>query len=126
MPHRVDVDRGKWTEPTADTLENDLRFLVQDLMRESAKLGRIAPGSKDYGAQRNHISEMWNRFNPALSQLRAQITRETKRATRDALHQRLCNIQRQADADPEKISRPYIAWQKQIASAIQWLDRWTG
>jgi hypothetical protein len=125
MGSRVDTSRGKWDEPSADDIEINVRMLVQRLMRCSVKLGRLgtlAKGSKEYRDQRDRIADDWARFQ--LGQLRAQITKETKRATRAELHHQLCEIARAADADVKANERPHVAWKREIERVISWLDTW--
>jgi hypothetical protein len=126
MGHRVDTARAHWVERTADRLEDDLIRLVLDLTKESAKLGEISRTSKDYKLQRARVAEMWKRVGPSVADLRAVTTRETKRTARDALHARLCEIERRAAADPTAINKPYVAWKMAIDGVITWLDSWMG
>src|SRR5688572_19292578 len=112
--HRVDTTRRAWTEPSADDVERELSRLVAEMLRESVKLGRSAPGSKQHAAHKAAVANHWMRFRPTVAQLKAITTREAKRSTRDALHARLCEIQKQADRNPAHVAKPYIAWKQAI------------
>lgn len=125
MPHRVDVDRGKWSEPTADDVEKLVHVVVQQLARESLAFGRAKKGSTEHASRREAVEDHWHRFTALLAQLRAAERRESKAATRNALHARLCEIVRSADADPEIARKPYVAWKSSIEAALKWLDGWT-
>jgi hypothetical protein len=126
MGSRVDVSRGKWIEPTGDTLQNDLRAIVQDLMRQSVALGKTPRDSGDHKNRRDRVAQLWTRFDPMLAQFRTATTKESKRGTRDALHAKLCEIIRQNESEPAGTAKPSIAWQRSIESVIRWLDSWTG
>jgi hypothetical protein len=124
MGHRIDSSRTHWAEKTATGLEDDLSVLVSMLMKESLELGQIGRTSKDYSARRARVAELWRRFGPSVSQLRAKSEREARRATRDALHARLCEIGRNADRRLGQTDKPYIAWKMAIDEVIDWLDSW--
>jgi hypothetical protein len=96
------------------------------MLRESVKLGRSEPGSKQHAMHRAAVANLWTRFPATVSQLRSITTREAKRGTRDALHSRLCEIHKRADAHPDAVSKPFIAWKVAIDGVIDWLDGWTG
>jgi hypothetical protein len=123
MGSKVDVARAQWPEVTADRLEQDLRGLVKDLMRDAVKLGRLTKGSREYRELRDSIARNWARFE--LAQLRSQVTREARRATRSELHHRLCEIARAADADLNANQRSHLAWKRAIDGVISWLDAWS-
>jgi len=126
MGSRVDVSRGKWSEPTGDSLESDLKGIVQELMRQSVALGRAPRDAAAYQDHRDRVAQLWMRFDPLLAQMRTVTTKDAKRATRDALHAKLCEIIRAAENEPVGNARPSIAWKNSIESVISWLDSWTG
>jgi hypothetical protein len=125
MGHRVDTTRAHWVDKTANHLEDDLNGLVARLMKESLALGETPRTSPDYAKRRRSVAQLWRLFEPSLSQLRARSERETRRATRDTLHARLCEIQRRADRGAGEGDKPYIAWKRAIDEVIEWLDAWS-
>jgi hypothetical protein len=126
MGSRVDRTRSVWTQPTGDSLQADLEAITKQLMRDSLALGKTARSTKDYKQRRDQLAQSWSRYNGIIAQLRAATVKETKRATRDSIHSKLCEIIRKAESDKSMNSAPPIVWKQQITSVIDWLDTWTG
>ena len=125
MVHRVDVTRRQWREPTADELERGLRELVEEISREAMKLGRCARDSAMYATQRAKLVRLWSQVPQTIALLRNETSRETKRATKDALHGKLRELGRAAEPAANGIQRPYVSWKRAVDDVMDWLDRWT-
>lgn len=124
MVHRIDPERRQWKEPSSQSLENDLRAMIRALAKDSAKLGSMKRDTTEYRRQRALLAAAWERIDPALSQLQSQVARESKRSVHDAIHAKLCRIEREASTDPAHLSKPWIHWKAAIDKVIQWLDEY--